>query len=269
MASLERIPRWSAVLVFLALLLGARPASAAGSVKLASSRIEESDGAWRLKFTIDYGSVPHRPHVPMIFSFKPTMLYERSITDQSPDNPIERKVPLSNQTPINLSMDVGFADPASGKIYKGTNFSMKLTRTRDFEAGEYALSVKIEDGGPIGGTQTVYLLGKNKPIDRRSITFHASAPPPPKKEEGGAGKKSEGDDGPRSKAAEDQGPDLSDIPDTAPPEGTDEAPGPPAVEPKQGGCGCRLGGPVPSRLAWGAVGLFAALLARRRRRRSR
>ena len=247
------------LLMAASLLLMAAPAFARGSVKLKTSRIKENKKAWKLKFTINYGSKPALAFVPMIFSFKRTVLFERALTDASPKTPIERLVLLHNQTPVNLPMDVSFGDTASGNIFKITKFSMKLTRARDFEAGEYALTVRLASGGTIGRKVCFTLNGKNKPIDRRAMVFHDNSAKSKKKKKApvdeGAG------DSNKRKAAEDMGPDLSDIPDDpVDGDGTDEAP--PPVDPKQGGCGVGgAGAPTPAWLGLLALGF---VLARRR-----
>src|SRR4051812_24178216 len=87
-------------LAFGALLLP-RSAEAAGSVSLATREPVESDGRWKLNMTIDFGSIPHLPHIPMLFVFTPTALYERSLNDKSPEKPVLIKMPLVNQSPIN------------------------------------------------------------------------------------------------------------------------------------------------------------------------
>ncbi len=104
-------PLMAATLVALAVLLGVGPALARGSVRLARSTVEEKDGVWKLKFTINYGSMPHLAHVPMIFSFKPTALFERSLTDASPDRPIETRKALRQQFPDFLVPDEVYGDP--------------------------------------------------------------------------------------------------------------------------------------------------------------
>ena len=90
--------KWRRLLVGIGLALGmllvTSVAAARGTVRLRSTSIDESNGTWKLKFTIDYGGRPPSAYIPMIFSFKPTMLYERSLTDQSPKTPVERRVPL-------------------------------------------------------------------------------------------------------------------------------------------------------------------------------
>src|SRR5262245_61212802 len=76
-------------------------AFALGTVTLDSRELDESDGRWKLVFKINYGSTPHIAHIPMIFSFTPTVLYERSLTDQSPEKPVLTRIPLQNQIAIN------------------------------------------------------------------------------------------------------------------------------------------------------------------------
>src|SRR5262245_3103239 len=68
-------------------------AHAAGTVTIASREPEESDGKWKLKMTINYGSMPHLEHIPMIFAFEPVALYERALTDQSPEKPVLTRIP--------------------------------------------------------------------------------------------------------------------------------------------------------------------------------
>ncbi|MSP26780.1 MAG: hypothetical protein EXR75_16885, partial [Myxococcales bacterium] len=269
-------PIWRKFAFFVSLVLIAlavpSPAWAKGSVKLATNRAEEDARAWKLKITIDYGSTPTLEYVPMIFSFKPVVMYERSITDASPQKPIENRVPLAGQTSLNLPMDVGFGDPATGKRFNTTKFSVRLTRDVEFEAGEYELTVKLVNGGTIGGVQRVVLTGENKIIDRRSLMFGVqsatvkkaaspAAAAEPQEKKGGA--------------AEDQGPDLSGIGD-APTDKLAEAPAPPPVPPKSGGCAVHLSArSVHDRSASGLTGiatkvavllaLGGMLLARRRR----
>jgi MYXO-CTERM domain-containing protein len=240
-------------------------ALARGSVRVAQSTITEADGEWKLKFTIDYGAMPHLAHIPMVFSFKQTAIYERSMTDETGDKPVERTVPVQNATPINLPMDVGFAD-MSGKMFKITKFGMKLTRDADFEAGEYTLTVKLAAGGTLGQNVRLMLRGKNKAVDRRSMVFEAK--PPPKKN--GAKEAAATDDGDgKPKAAEDYTSDLSGIEDISAEEAAaiQDPDAPPPVEQKQGGCGCRVAGQPPVEGGWLlALAVGAALTLRRRSR---
>src|SRR5262245_17726198 len=161
--------------LFAALLLGvflvANDAHAAGTVTIKDRAPSESDGRWKLNLTIDYGGIPHLAHVPMIFSFQPMVLYERSLTDKSPEKPVLTKMPLQNQQTINESMDVGFSD-ASGKIFKITKFDFVIRRDHGFEAGEYDLKIKrTDDGVQMGQTIRIVLNGENAVVDRRAMVF--------------------------------------------------------------------------------------------------
>lgn len=242
-------------LLTLAALSWAAPAAARGSVKLVSSSVDEDNGTWKLKFTIDYGKKPHIGHIPMTFSFKQTAIYERSLTDESGDKPVERTVPVSNAEPNNLPVDVGFSNP-KGEMFQITKFSIKLRRDADFEAGEYELTVKESSGQKIGGKLKVKLRGKNKIINRKAISFDA---PPRKPKTDKPEPEKPKDEGPV--ASEDRGPDLSDIPDYV--EGDDpDAAG--KVPPKQGGCGCEVAG-ADTTPRWGAFVLLLGLGVVRRR----
>lgn len=244
-------------LLTLVALSWALPAAARGSVKLVSNSVDEDDGTWKLKFTIDYGKKPHIGHIPMTFSFKQTAIYERSLTDEGGDKPVERTVPVSNAEPNNLPVDVGFSNP-KGEMFQITKFTIKLRRDADFEAGEYDLTVKESSGQKIGGTLKVKLRGKNKIINRKAISFDAP-PPKPKPDKPAPGMEEPEDEGPV--ASEDRGPDLSDIPDIAEDDEPDNAG---KVPPKQGGCGCEVAGADTS-TRFGGLALLLALAALRRR----
>lgn len=227
-----------------------RAALAAGSVKL-ENQPEEVDGAWKLKFTIDYGSLPHLEHIPMIFSFEQTVSIERALTDQSPKNPVERRIPLQNQTPNNIEQDVGFSD--GQKKFKITKYDFKIRRDKGFEAGDYKLTLKTTDGKQVGQTITVTLKGENPVIDRRAISF--------------AGEPGKKKDPPKPEEKKDEpAPKPEDAP---PPDASKDGGGqgqPEPVKPKQGGCGCSV--PEPSSHGALIVGLgAAAVLLRRRSRR--
>jgi hypothetical protein len=242
-------------------LLLAGGAAAAGSVRVASTSVTEADGVWKLKLTIDYGSMPHIAHIPMVLSFTQTTLFERFVDDTTGDKPATRNVPLHNQTPIDLPMDVGFAD-MSGKMFKVTKFSFKLTRDAGFEAGEYTLKVRLASGGPMGQPIRLRLNGDNKVINRKAIEFSASAPKPKPK---AAPQDDPAEDG-KPRTAEDTGPDLSDIDDISQSEADAirEADGPPGAKKRDGGCGCEVvgapaggdAGKLGGRLG-GTVGLWA------------
>lgn len=254
-------PRRGTLALLCAALLGAllallpRPALAAGTVTLASREPTEDDGKWKLKMSIDYGSIPQLPHIPMIFSFTPTVLYERALTDKSPEKPVINRMPLSNQQGINESMDVGFSD-GTGKIFKVTKFDFVIRRDHGFEAGEYDLKIKREDDGvQMGQTIRLILKGDNPVVDRRAIVFAGDKP---KSKKGDAAKKDEPKDEKKDEPAEEK----KDEP-TEEKKGEDV----PKVPPKQGGCGCEVAGDAgPSGAALVGLGLVAAFAARRRRR---
>jgi MYXO-CTERM domain-containing protein len=249
---LGRIALLASVVVGLLLALP-RSAHAVGTVTLSTREPVEVDGRWKLNMSIDYGSIPLLPHIPMIFSFEPKVLYERALTDKSPDKPVLTKMPLTGQTTINESMDVGFSD-ASGKVFKVTKFDFVIRRDHGFEAGEYELKIKrSDDGAQMGQTIRLILKGDNPVVDRRAITF-AGEKPKKKGEAAPEEKKPEAAPPPEEKKAEE-------------PTGDKPAPdAPPPVPPKQGGCGCELaGGDSTSFGALAALALAVGLIARRRR----
>lgn len=254
-----------ALLGALLLVTFAQPARAAGTVTIADRAPKEEDGRWKLKMTMDYGSVPHIGHIPMIFAFTPVVLYERALTDQSPEKPVLNKIPLRGQQSINESMDVGFAD-ASGKVFKVTKFDFVLRRDRDFEAGEYDLKItRVSDGVQVGPTQKITLQGENPVVDRRAIVFTGEKKKEKKEEKKaeGEGEKASGEAAAEPAAEE-----------PAPAEGAgSETPveAPPPVEPQQGGCGCRVAGAETHSnhgAALAALALAAAASIRLRRRRT-
>jgi MYXO-CTERM domain-containing protein len=260
-------PKLAALCTAFALLLASGTALAFGNIILKTPNPKEEDGRWQLVFDIDYGKVPDMPHVPMMFSFKHVTQYEWSLTDQSPEKPVFTKKPLTGQTDINLPQDVGFAD-ASGKIWKMTKgYKLELRRRdADFEAGEYELTVRLEQGGIVGRPMRIVLGGKNDPVDRRAVNISAPRPPDKKKTDQKEGEEGKGGGDATSKAED---------PFAGLPSGDGEpadAAGPPAEKPKQGGCGCRLEGRDEGHgdvgrwgLALGGLGL--ASLRRRRPRR--
>jgi hypothetical protein len=260
--ALFRLLRLVAAVLFGALFLS-RPALAAGTVTFANREPVENDGKWKLNMTIDYGGIPHLPHIPMIFSFTPTTLYERALTDKTGDKPILNKIPLQNQQAINESIDVGFSD-ASGKIFKITKLDFSIRRDRGFEAGEYDLAIKrSDDGVQMGQKIKLILKGENAIVDRRAITFAGEKKPAKgEKKDGDSGEKKDSDPPPAASAEE------------TPLEGAvprEDPAGPPPVEPKQGGCGCRVGsasGPAEGAGVALLLGLGAGVWARRRGRRS-
>jgi len=244
---------------FLCALLGAlllpRPALAAGRVTVKSREVTEADARWKLDMTFDYGSIPQIPHIPMIFNFQPVVLYERALTDQSPNKPVLNRMPLQQQPSINESMDVGFSD-ASGKVFKVTKFDFILRRDHGFEAGEYDLKITREDDGSQMG-QTIHLIlkGDNPVVDRRAIVFAGDKPKKVQADKP-ADEEKKDDAAPAEEKKADEGGDK-------PAAGNDV----PAVPPKQGGCGCRVAGQeggAGGGLA--ALALMGAVVARRRRR---
>lgn len=256
---------FAATLALLAVGLLPRLALAAGTVNIDNRSPKEDDGRWKLKMTINYGGTPHLAHIPMVFQFTPTVHYERALTDQSGERPILNRIPLQGQTPINESMDVGFSD-GSGKIFSITKFDFVVRRDRGFEAGEYDLKVTREtDGAQVGPTQKITLLGDNPIVDRRAMVF--SGEKKKKKEE-----KTEE----KADAASGSEPAAADASKSAPTSAADMPPdipssdGPPPVEPKQGGCGCRLASEDASPLAlpFAALALGAIVGRRGARRRA-
>lgn len=254
----------TALLMAIAFVAITGPAQARGTVQLHTPVVKEDDGDWKIRFTINYGSVPHMAHIPVIFSFKPTAIFERALTDASPDKPVTNRKPLTNAKEINVSDQIGFAD-MSGKLFKITKYKTKLTRRADFFAGEYRLTIKLVNGGVLGRPMRVTLKGDNKVIDRRAVVFTAKAPPKKKEEDKKSWEEPQYDGKPR--AVEDMGPDLSDIPDIEDDGAEPQVKGPPPEDPKQGGCGCRQVGPSPTGgLGWlGALALSALVVLRRRR----
>jgi MYXO-CTERM domain-containing protein len=261
---MRSIPRPAGLLgrfaLLLAILMAAlvalpRPALAAGSVTLSTREPVEVDGRWKLVMTIDYGSIPNIPHVPMIFSFEPKVLYERALLDKTGDKPQLNKIPLQNQTTINESMDVGFAD-ASSKVFKVTKFDFVIRRDHGFEAGEYDLKIKRQDdGAQMGQTIHLTLKGENAVIDRRAIVF--------------AGDKKKKVDEKKDESADKKDEPAEKKDEPAAEKKDEPAAGGevPAVAPKQGGCGCLVAGAGTegSAGALAALALVAMVALRRRR----
>jgi MYXO-CTERM domain-containing protein len=247
-----------------AVLLVARPALAAGTVTIADRAPQEDDGRWKLKMTINYGAEPHLAHIPMIFSFTPTVHYERALTDQSPEKPVLNRIPLQGQQSINESMDVGFSD-GTGKIFKITKFDFILRRDRGFEAGEYDLKItRVGDGVQMGQVQKLTLKGENPIVDRRAIVFAGEKKPKKEKKEEPkeAGESGEASPEPDPAAAEPTPDESGETPIETPPE----------VPPQGGGCGCRVAGAADPVHVWGlraaALAGVVVVAALRRRRRA-
>jgi MYXO-CTERM domain-containing protein len=249
-----------AAFVLLAVLGPARAAFAAGMVTISNTQPTENDGKWKLQMTINFGGAPPMPHVPMLFSFTPTALYERDLTDKSPEKPVMIRIPLVNQQGNNESMDVGFSD-ASGRVFPTTKFDFTVRRERGFEAGEYDLKITREgDGVQVGQVIHLVFKGDNPVVDRRAIVFSGEKPKKIK-DDRPADASDEKKDEPAA------GGEKKDEPAAESDEKKD-APAPPPVPPKQGGCGCRVGpeGEVPE-AALVAIALGGAFAARRRRQR--
>jgi MYXO-CTERM domain-containing protein len=251
------------ILSLLGFFLAPRAAHATGSVSLSTREPVEVDGKWKLVMTIDYGSIPHLPHIPMLVVFTPTVHYDLSLTDKSPEKPVLLKIPLQNQQPINEGLDVGFSD-AAGKVFKITKFDFVIRRDHGFEAGEYDLKIKREDDGvQLGQTLKLVLKGDNPVVDRRAITFAGD-----KKGKKDAPK----DDGDKKDdAAKADAPKENETPlENAEPRPDDAAPAPPPVAPKQGGCGCVVAGEAApgGAAARAALALGAVVTLRRRTRRA-
>jgi len=257
------------VVLGLIVVLLAGSALAFGTVRIRNTRPEEVDGTWKIKFDVDYGSKPHLGHIPMILSFEHVRQHEWCLTDQSPEKPVLNIRPLHNQTPINVPVDMGFAD-MRGEIHRKTRFDIKLRRDNDFEAGEYVLTIKrASDRATLGRPIRLTLQGQNKPVDRRSIVFTADSPNDKKPSDDPAASTDGAADKPKYDPADDPEPGYVDDLVATDPDDPTEAP--PPVEPKQGGCGCRLegrGGGDPERALWAAaaLGLGLVVLGRRRRR---
>jgi len=265
-AALRRRSVFLSVLTLLVALFASRVAEAAASARADNATLTEADGRWKLKLTIDYGGTPDIQFVPMLFIFEPTMLYERSLTDESPEKPVVTKKPLQSMPTINESMDVGFSD-GTGKVFKVTKFDFVIRRDRGFEAGEYKLTIKFADSGKtLGQPIRVVLNGDNVVVDRRSISFvgdksGGGKKKPPPAPTGDGETTSSGD---TSSGASDTPSDTSSASGGDAPADGDAG----TVPPKQGGCGCKtVGVGEPATTPWALFGAAALGLAWARRRR--
>ncbi len=267
--------RWlSLALVLFVSLLGAT-ALAAGRVQWGSTSLKERSDkvSWKVDLTIVLPKPPDFANMPMKFEFLPTVYYERSMVDG--DKLQTRNVPLVGRQPIVLPMDVGFLDPGTGKIEKGTRFSFKLTRDAGFEAGEYKVTIRDGRSGSVVGSPTnLTLNGENEVIDRRAMVFSGGEKKKKPAAEGAAGapaadSKSDSADSstaaaPTAKESEPSAKAEEPAAAEAPP--SDDASPPAPVEGKPGGCGCRAAG--QGDLGAGALLALATmgvLVARRRR----
>jgi hypothetical protein len=162
---------WTRFALAAAVLFLAFAAEGAGTFQLRSTDVQEVSGGWHVFCQLSLPSAPTLAHTPMKFLFTKTVVYERALTDNSP-NPVLNPTVLVNQTPSVESLDVDFSDP-SGKIFNRTRFDFSLTRTRGYEAGEYSVKVRTADGVDIGSPARLVLKGDNPVVDRRAITFNA------------------------------------------------------------------------------------------------
>ena len=254
----------------LVLFLTAGSALAAGRIEWKSKSFKErSDKAWMLELKIYLPRAPDVAYVPMKFEFEPQVYFERALVDGT-EGPVERKVPLEGRQPLIESVDVGFLDAGTSKIESRTKFSFKVKRDLGYDAGEYKVTVRDTRNGQIVGTATnITFDGENEIIDRRSIVFQGGDDKKKKKKDepkadgeksGDGEKKEEGGEKSESEAASEGSSDEG----SASEGGGDE--GPPPIEEKPGGCGCRVPGtPGGSSLALVAMlALGGVFLARRR-----
>lgn len=245
-------------LLCLAVLGLAGSAAAQGRVVWKRTKLDEIDKAWKLALEVHLNRAPDVAHVPIRFSFTPTVYFERALVDGRKE-PVIRQLPLEHQQPIIESQDVGFMDPRSAKTVSRTRFTFQITRDRGFEAGQYQVKVTdVRSGKDLAGGTTLTLNGENEVIDRRSVVFDEK----PKKDE-------------KPKTEEAAAPtenELSPEDDAfwaggsrAPEEKTAPLP-PPAHLQDRPGCGCRMASPEGSAAAGLALGALALALAARRRR---
>jgi MYXO-CTERM domain-containing protein len=248
--------RLTTLCLTLAVCLVPVAALAAGQVKWKSTRLPESGGSWKIDVEMHMPKPPDMAHIPMRFSFKPVVYYERTLVDGQ-DGPVLRKVPLENRQPIVESVDVGFMDAGRGEIQKRTKFSFRITRAHNFEAGEYEVTIRdSRTDGQIGTTTRLVLEGENEVIDRRAMVFSGEK----KKKKDEEDKPAGGDDERPQKRELDPEDDAYWA--GGPTEPSDN--GPPPIEEKPGGCGCRVGGRAPTPGLFGLLGLALVLGLRRR-----
>lgn len=249
-------------LTVLAVLLMATPALA-DRISWKKTKINESNEAWLVEIEMHLSRPPDIAHVPMQFTFKPDVYYERTLVDGK-DGPQLRKVPLENKQPLIETVDMGFLDPRSGKIQSRTRFSFKLTRERGFDAGEYKVEVRNKrNNRKIGGEQRLILDGENEVIDRRSMVFDTA-----KADEKAADKREAENKAAQEEYEQREDPNSDEFWEGGPeePEPQDEALPPPAhMQDRPGACGCRIPGEpsAPGTPAWLLLGVAAVLWRRR------
>jgi MYXO-CTERM domain-containing protein len=262
--SMRRLLAWACLL---AVFLVAAVATAARiqwkSTRLQEKKITDDEGRWHIDLTIFLDRAPDFANMPVKFEFKQLSAQERYMEGES-DKIKTRMVPLSTTQPIIESVDLGFLDPSTGSIQKRTKFAFDISRAHGFEAGDW--EVKITDGrnGAHLGSARLTLMGENKVVDRRTMTFTGNEKKKDKKDgdaEGG------GDD--KKKKSEEAAAMPGQEDDTDWPE--ERSNKPPPVEKKRGGCGCEVvatGSPPVG--AWLGLALGSAWMIRRRTtRRSR
>jgi MYXO-CTERM domain-containing protein len=246
-------------------------AFAAGSITYAKKEIQESSGQWHLMMTMVYGGTPRTPHVPMRFTFVPTAILENYLDDAHGDKPQKRKIPLVGQTPMQESVDVDFSD-TRGKLYDRTRFDFNITRSHNFVAGDYSVTVHRGDGAQVGTTQTLVLMGDNPVIDRRTISFVGAKKDKPAGTDAPGDAKTAPAGTPPAAAGDQAAAPAGETPPASaaetPPEDTPDPAAPAKVPPAAHGCGCRLGAAqTPAGAALLALGLIGTATLRLRRRR--
>jgi hypothetical protein len=252
---------WSPFTVFslvLAAVFCTALAHAIGQAKWKSTALEESGESWKIDIEMHLPKPPDMAHIPMRFSFKPVVYYERTLVDGQ-EGPQLRKVPLENRQPIVESVDVGFMDAGRGEIQKRTRFSFKITRAHGFEAGEYQVTIKdSRSDATIGNTTRLVLNGENEIIDRRAMVF--SGEKKKKKDDEKAKEEQEGE-APMKREVDPNDPAFWEGGPTEP----EPTEGPPSIEEKPGGCGCRLGARAGGGHLTAIAAVAAGLFFRRRR----
>lgn len=230
-----------------------------GKVVWRKTTINELAGTWKVQVEIHLDKTPDVAHLPVRFSFKPIVHYERALVDGQ-EKPVLRKIPLEHQTPLIEGVDVGFMDPGTGQTEKRTRFSFELTRERGYEAGEYEVEISDTRGnGQIGATQKVVLDGENPVVDRRAMVFSDKKKEAPSSAATGEQKPVKRElspDDPEYWAGGKNKPAPEDKP----------LPPPASLQDKPGACGCRVVGET-NRGRAGAVAFAAlalGLIARRR-----
>jgi hypothetical protein len=250
---------WSALLVG-TWLLTTTPVFAAGSVRPNKNQLQEASGRWKIMMTITLPRAPPTPFMTLRFSFQPKVIYETFLDDSSPNEKNRDIKQEKDVAPKVESMEVGFGDTGTGKIYNVTKFDFNIRRDHDFMAGEYEVKVIDSNDRVIGSPFRLTLKGKNDVIDRRTIKMVENDRKKAKKTDDAKkddGEKKEGD-----------APPPTDTPSD--PTIPDEKPAGTQVKPKQGGCGCYLPANTSHQpTAVLVLGLGAAAVAVRRRSRKR